>query len=874
MSKYDHKAVEKRWQEIWEKERLFRAEDNDAAKPKLYILDMFPYPSAEGLHVGHPKGYTATDIITRFKRMNGYNVLHAMGYDAFGLPAENYAIKTGVHPAVVTKRNIQNIRRQIRMLGFAYDWEREVSTTDPGYYRWTQWIFLKLFERGLAYETTAPINFCTNCKTGLANEEVKGGLCARCGSEVIRKDLRQWALRITEYAEKLLEGLETVDWPESIKTMQREWIGKSHGADVLFPIHEPPEGAEKAIKVFTTRPDTLFGATYMVLAPEHPLTPALTRPPQRGEVERYVESARRKSDLVRADLQKEKTGVFTGSYCINPLTGTRIPVWIADYVLMGYGTGAIMAVPAHDTRDYEFAVKFDLPIIKVVEPPAGTTCPEGQAYVEEGIAVNSGPFDGMSTAQFIPAVNKHLEEKGMGEGKVRYKLRDWIFSRQRYWGEPIPVVHCEGRCGIVPIDEKDLPVLLPEVEKYEPAETGESPLAGISEWVEVACPRCGGRGKRETNTMPQWAGSCWYYLRYIDPRNDRQLVDPAKEKYWMPVDLYVGGAEHAVLHLLYARFWHRFLYDIGAVSTPEPFQRLRNQGMILGFSYRYYEDRAGNPVDSAGVREAGGEGERRVAVKTGEAVVERWVPPDGVEKRDGAFFHKEIPGLKVEEVVEKMSKSRGNVINPDDIVERYGADVLRLYEMFMGPLEASCPWSTEGIEGVHRFLQRAWRLLREKNISGGDPKRLERMRHKTIRKVSRDIERFTFNTAISALMVYLGEMAKEEELCREDVSTFVLLISPFAPHFAEEAWQLLGGAGRALNEKWPDWDEEKTKEEIVSMGIQVNGKLRGTMEIEAGADEEAIREKALSVPNIKVHTQGKTIHKVIIVRQVVNIVAK
>jgi len=875
MAKYDHEAVEEKWQGIWEKEKTFRANDNDGSRPKFYILDMFPYPSAEGLHVGHPKGYTATDIITRYRRMNGQNVLHPIGFDAFGLPAENYAIKTGIHPAVVTKRNIDNIRRQIKALGFAYDWEREVSTTDPGYYRWTQWIFLKLFEKGLAYETSSPINFCTKCKAGLANEEVKGGLCARCGAEVVRKNLRQWTLKITAYADRLLDGLDRLDWPDSIKTMQREWIGKSCGADVLFPIHESPADTQKDIEVFTTRPDTLFGATYMVLAPEHSLTMRLTKPGQRAEVEKYVESARKKSDLVRTDLQKDKTGVWTGSYCINPLTGTKIPVWVADYVLMGYGTGAIMAVPAHDQRDYEFATKYGLEIIQVVKPPAGTSHPEGAAYTGEGTAVNSGPFDGLPTSEFIPKIVGHLEKKGMGKGQVRYRLRDWIFSRQRYWGEPIPIVHCEEGCGIVPLGEEDLPLLLPQVEKYEPTGTGESPLANIDDWVNTTCPKCGGRGKREANTMPQWAGSCWYYLRYIDPKNDRLPVDPEKEKYWMPVDLYVGGAEHAVLHLLYARFWHMFLYDIGVVSTSEPFQRLRNQGMILGFSYRYYEDMDCNPVAGSDVKAAGGEGDRKVRQDTGAVVIEKWVSSGEVEKKEDAFYAPGVKGIGLEEVVEKMSKSRGNVINPDDIVGEYGADVLRLYEMFMGPLESSCPWSMEGIEGVHRFLLRAWRVFTEKNISGTEEaKGLERLRHQTIRKVSRDIERFAYNTAISQLMVYLGEMARGDELSKEDVSTFTLLISPFAPHFAEEIWERLGNSGGILNGKWPAWDEARTKEDVISMGIQVNGKKRGTMEIEAGADEEAIKSRALNVPNVKKHLEGKTVRKVIVVRKVVNIVVK
>ena len=627
MSSYNFTEIEKKWQKYWEDTRLFRTgEDESVPKERRrYILDMFPYPSSAGLHVGHPEGYTATDIYCRYLRMNGYNVLHPMGFDAFGLPAENYAIKTGTHPRVSTEENIARFRDQIKALGFSYDWDREISTHKPGYYKWTQWIFLKLFEKGLAYEATMPINWCPSCKTGLANEEVNAGRCERCGEEVTRKDIRQWMLKITDYAEELLNGLDDLDWSDAIKTMQRNWIGKSVGANVLFRL----ENGEDEIEVYTTRPDTLFGATYMVLAPEHPLVGKITTGAHSAAVEDYREEARKKSDLERTDLAKEKTGVFTGAYAVNPVNGLKIPVWISDYILLSYGTGAIMAVPAHDERDFEFATKFDLPIVQVVSSD-GSTYPMTEADPRPGIAVNSGEFDGMKTPEFKKAIVRWLEERNLGSRAVNYKLRDWIFSRQRYWGEPIPLVHCE-ECGTVPVPEEELPLTLPEVDKYTPTGTGESPLAAIAEWVNTECPSCGGPGKRETNTMPQWAGSCWYYLRYLDPENPDIFADRKKVDYWMPVDVYVGGAEHAVLHLLYSRFWHKVLYDLGYVNTSEPFLRLVNQGMILG---------------EGGV---------------------------------------------------KMSKSLGNVINPDDIIAEFGADSMRIYEMFMGPLEVSKPWSTSGI---------------------------------------------------------------------------------------------------------------------------------------------------------------------------------
>ncbi len=881
--RYDPKTIEPKWQQYWEERRLFAARDCDD-RPKYYILDMFPYPSAAGLHVGHPEGYTATDILARYKRMRGFNVLHPMGYDAFGLPAENYAIKTGIHPAKITAQNIDNMRRQIKALGFSYDWDREVSTTDPGYYRWTQWIFLKLFERGLAYEDVVPINWCPSCKTGLANEEVKSGRCDRCGHEVSRRGLRQWMLRITAYAEQLLAGLDGLDWPEPIKKMQQDWIGRSEGADVDFAVADPPAGVEPTeagsagsgpattIRVYTTRPDTLFGATYMVLAPEHPLVDKLTTPERRAAVEAYVKAAAAKSDLLRTDLAKEKSGEPTGAFAVNPMTGQRIPIWIADYVMMGYGTGAIMAVPAHDERDHEFAVKMGLPIVQVVQPPAGVTPPEGQAFADDGVAINSGRFDGLPTAEFKKQVVAELEARGLGKGVVRYKLRDWVFSRQRYWGEPIPIVHCAG-CGVVPLPESALPLLLPEVERYEPTGTGESPLAAVEEWVKTTCPKCGGPARRETNTMPQWAGSCWYYLRYLDPKNDQAMVDPAKERYWMPVDLYVGGAEHAVLHLLYARFWHHVLHDAGVVSTAEPFQALRNQGMILGFSYRYLQDEAGQHVypTSAGKQD----GESWTLRETGQLLIEKWVQIKDVKWDGERPVHPEHPELVLEEFTTKMSKSRGNVVNPDEIIAEYGADVMRLYEMFMGPFEVSCPWNTRDIEGVNRFLNRAWRLFGDDRRGKlEDEDALARVRHKTIKKVTSDLETMGFNTAIAQLMTYVNELTRRERSHPVDLRALALLLSPFAPHFGEEVWRSLGAEESVALEAWPSYDEALTVSELVTLVVQVNGKKRGTCEVPAGTDEEtAIREARAAAGSF---VEGKQIVKTIYVARnnLVNIVVK
>ncbi|MBW2262382.1 MAG: leucine--tRNA ligase [Deltaproteobacteria bacterium] len=869
--RYDAGAVEPKWQERWEKSDLYRARDDDRDRPTYYILDMFPYPSGEGLHVGHPEGYTATDILARFRRMRGDNVLHPMGFDAFGLPAENYALKTGIHPAIVTKRNIDNIRRQIKRLGFSYDWKREVVTTDPDYYRWTQWIFLQMFDNDLAYQASAPINFCPRCRTGLANEEVKGGLCERCGSEVERRELRQWFLRITRYAERLLDGLDDLDWPESIKTMQREWIGRSTGADVTFRLADPPAGVDPGLVVYTTRPDTLYGATYMVLAPEHSLVGKVMTQERRAEVEAYVERARRKSDRQRTELQKDKTGVFTGAYAVNPMNEEKIPIWIADYVLLSYGTGAIMAVPAHDQRDYVFASRYEIPIVTVIEPHDGSRPPEGRAFVHDGVNVNSGPFDRLSTAKAIPAFTKHLEDSGLGKGVVRYKLRDWLFSRQRYWGEPIPVVHCSGTCGTVAVPESELPLLLPEVERFEPTGTGDSPLAAIEEWVSTACPKCGGPARRETNTMPQWAGSCWYYLRYLDPTNGEKLVDPDLERHWMPVDLYVGGAEHAVLHLMYARFWHMFLNDQGIVSTPEPFGALRNQGMILGFSYRYYMDEADAPTPSSDVtviKEAAG---RAVHRGDGRTMREAWVAAQDVAwQGEGAMrtpVHPTIPGLVLEEVTEKMSKSRGNVVNPDEVIERYGADVMRMYEMFMGPLEASCPWSTEGIEGVHRFIMRSWRLYADR--PSNDEEGLTRLRHRTVRSITRHLEALEFNTAISDLMVYVNELTRLDEVSTTDLETLALLMAPYAPHLSEEAWERMGRTQSVHLASWPSFDEKLAAAETVSRGVQINGKLRGEITSGAGAAEDEIWQAAEALSNVARYLVGREVTRVRIVPRLV-----
>jgi leucyl-tRNA synthetase len=839
---FDPREVEAKWQARWRAARLHRTKF-DPTKPKFYALDMFPYPSGAGLHVGHCEGYTATDVLTRWRRMQGWNVLHPMGWDAFGLPAENYAIKTGIHPRVTTEKAVSNFRRQIDAVGFAYDWEREVNTTDPRYYRWTQWLFLQLFKQGLAYESVVPINWCPSCKTGLANEEAAGGRCDRCGTQVERKDLRQWMLRITAYADRLLEDLAEVDWPESTLAMQRNWIGRSEGAEVVFRVAAgPAAGAE--IRVFTTRPDTLYGATYLVLSPEHARVEALTTPEQRAAVADYQAAARRKSDLERTELAKEKTGAFTGSHAVNPINGERIPIWIADYVLASYGTGAIMAVPAHDSRDHDFAVKFGLPLKQVVRPVDGVSAGPGEPFTGAGIAVNSGELDGLPSAEVKQRVVATLEARGQGRRTVSYRLRDWVFSRQRYWGEPIPIIHC-ARCGAVPVPEDQLPVTLPEVERYEPSGTGESPLATIPEWLETRCPRCQGPGRRETNTMPQWAGSCWYYLRYLDPASDAAPWSKEAERQWMNVDLYVGGAEHAVLHLLYARFWHKVLFDLGHVTTKEPFKKLRHQGTVLAYTYQ----------DAAG----------------------RYHELSEVELRgEDAFLRATGEKLKVQ--VEKMAKSKLNGVNPDSVVAEHGADVLRLYELFMGEFEQPKPWDPRAIEGCGRFLRRVWRLVEEHEHAtarppGGDPHL--RLRHKTIQRVTADLERLQFNTAIAALMTYTHELASKGST-REDLVTLVKLVGPFAPHLGDEAWERLGGTGFLLEQPWPSFDVALTVEERVTYAVQVNGKLRGSLEVERGTPEAELRERALALPNVVRQLEGGlAVGKVIVVPdKVVNIVAR
>jgi len=802
---YRPQIIEPKWQKYWDEHKTFRTTE-DENKPKFYALDMFPYPSGAGLHVGHPEGYTATDIVSRYKRMKGFNVLHPMGWDAFGLPAEQYALQTGRHPREITVENINNFRRQIKSLGFSYDWDREFSTTDPDYYKWTQWIFIQLYKKGLAYVAEVPVNWCPALGTVLANEEVIDGLSERGGHPVIRKPMRQWMLRITEYAERLLADLEELDWSESIKEMQRNWIGKSTGAEVTFAI----DGHDAALTVFTTRPDTLFGATYCVLAPEHELVNAIVTADQKAAVEAYVEDAARKSDLERTDLAKDKSGVFTGAYAVNPVNGKKVPIWIADYVLGGYGTGAIMAVPGHDERDWEFAKKFGLPILEVVS--GGNV--EEAAYTGDGELVNSEFLNGKNMAEAIAAMIAHLEKIGKGKGKVTYRLRDWLFSRQRYWGEPIPVIHWEDGT-MTTVDEAELPVLLPDIDAIEPSGTGESPLANVEEWLNVVDPVTGKKGRRETNTMPQWAGSCWYYLRFIDPKNADAICSPEKQKEWLPVDLYIGGAEHAVLHLLYARFWHKVLYDIGVVNTKEPFQKLVNQGMILGTNN------------------------------------------------------------------EKMSKSRGNVINPDDIVNEFGADTLRMYEMFMGPLEATKPWSTNGTEGVYRFLARVWRLFVDDNgklheriqdVPGEDSFR--RTWHKSLKKVGEDYEGLRFNTAISQMMIFVNDAYKTEVLPKEALKHFVQMLSPIAPHIAEELWEKLGEQGSVSYAPWPAYDPSLVVDAEVEIVVQVNGKIADRVSIAADLDEAGMQAIAMDSEKVQALIAGRTIRKVVVVKgKLVNIVA-
>ncbi|CAC8047302.1 Leucyl-tRNA synthetase [Staphylococcus aureus] len=805
MLNYNHNQIEKKWQDYWDENKTFKTNDNLGQK-KFYALDMFPYPSGAGLHVGHPEGYTATDIISRYKRMQGYNVLHPMGWDAFGLPAEQYALDTGNDPREFTKKNIQTFKRQIKELGFSYDWDREVNTTDPEYYKWTQWIFIQLYNKGLAYVDEVAVNWCPALGTVLSNEEVIDGVSERGGHPVYRKLMKQWVLKITEYADQLLADLDDLDWPESLKDMQRNWIGRSEGAKVSFDV----DNTEGKVEVFTTRPDTIYGASFLVLSPEHALVNSITTDEYKEKVKAYQTEASKKSDLERTDLAKDKSGVFTGAYATNPLSGEKVQIWIADYVLSTYGTGAIMAVPAHDDRDYEFAKKFDLPIIEVIE--GGNV--EEAAYTGEGKHINSGELDGLENEAAITKAIQLLEQKGAGEKKVNYKLRDWLFSRQRYWGEPIPVIHWEdGTMTTVP--EEELPLLLPETDEIKPSGTGESPLANIDSFVNVVDEKTGMKGRRETNTMPQWAGSCWYYLRYIDPKNENMLADPEKLKHWLPVDLYIGGVEHAVLHLLYARFWHKVLYDLAIVPTKEPFQKLFNQGMILG---------EGN---------------------------------------------------------EKMSKSKGNVINPDDIVQSHGADTLRLYEMFMGPLDAAIAWSEKGLDGSRRFLDRVWRLMVNEDgtlsskIVTTNNKSLDKVYNQTVKKVTEDFETLGFNTAISQLMVFINECYKVDEVYKPYIEGFVKMLAPIAPHIGEELWSKLGHEESITYQPWPTYDEALLVDDEVEIVVQVNGKLRAKIKIAKDTSKEEMQEIALSNDNVKASIEGKDIMKVIAVPQkLVNIVAK
>ena len=804
MSKeYSPKDIEKKWQDIWDKEEAFKV-GVDKTKPKYYALVEFPYPSGQGLHVGHPRPYTAMDIVSRKRRMQGYNVLFPMGWDAFGLPTENYAIKNKIHPKIVTKNNVEHFKNQLKALGYSFDWTKEVNTTDENYYKWTQWIFLQLFKKGLAYKSEMPINFCTSCKVGLANEEVVNGVCERCGSEVIRKMQSQWMLKITDYADKLIEGLDHVDYIEKVKVSQKNWIGRSEGAEVAFRIKDKDE----TLLIYTTRPDTLFGATYMVISPEHPLLEKYKDViGNYGEIAAYREQASRKSDFERTELAKDKTGVcIEGISAINPVNGKEIPVWVSDYVLMSYGTGAIMAVPAHDTRDWDFARKFGLPIIEVVA--GGDVQNEAYTDVATGKLCNSDFLNGMEVKDAKAAITDWLEEKGIGHRKVNFKLRDWVFSRQRYWGEPIPIVKCPC-CGYVPLDESELPLKLPEVESYMPTDTGESPLAAMRDWVETTCPKCGGRAERETDTMPQWAGSSWYFLRYIDPDNDEEFASKEALEYWMPVDWYNGGMEHTTLHLLYSRFWHKFLYDQHLVPCIEPYKRRTSHGMILG------------------------------------------------------------------ENGEKMSKSRGNVVNPDDVVDEFGADTLRAYEMFIGAFDLSAAWSMEGVKGCRRFLDRVWKL-QDMLIDGeGYRQELETKIHQTIKKVSGDFEGLKFNTAIAAMMSLVNDFYKANSITKGEYATLILLLNPVAPHMTEELWEMHFGQGRAYQQRWPEYDEAKTVESTVEIAVQINGKVKATLMVGLDEDEASVKEKAHAIPVIGELTTGKNIVKEIYVKgRILNIVAK
>ena len=802
---YNHHTVEKKWQKIWEEEKAFQASE-DYSKPKFYALVEFPYPSGQGLHVGHPRPYTALDIVSRKRRMQGYNVLFPMGWDAFGLPTENYAIKNHIHPKIVTKNNVARFKGQLQSLGYSFDWNREINTTDPDYYKWTQWIFLKLFNAGLAYKKEMPINWCTSCKVGLANEEVVNGVCERCGAPVVRKVKSEWMLKITEYADKLIKDLDDVDYIEKVKVSQKNWIGRSEGAEVDFALKDKDE----KLRVYTTRPDTLFGATYMVISPEHPLIDKYKDEITNwDEIQKYREMAARKSDFERTELAKDKTGVVLGGMsAINPVNGKEIPVWISDYVLMSYGTGAIMAVPAHDTRDWEFAKKFALPMIQVVEGKEGPVDINEAAFtdVATGKMINSEFLNGLEVTEAKEKMKDFLEEKGIGNRKVNYKLRDWVFSRQRYWGEPIPIVHCE-KCGYVPLDESELPLLLPEVDSYMPTDNGESPLAAMTDWVNTTCPCCGGPAKRETDTMPQWAGSSWYFLRYTDPHNKEALASKEALKYWLPVDWYNGGMEHTTLHLLYSRFWHKFLYDQGIVPTKEPYQRRTSHGMVLG------------------------------------------------------------------ENGEKMSKSRGNVVNPDDIVQAYGADTLRTYEMFIGAFDLSASWSEDGVKGCRRFLERVWKLQTIMTGEEGYSADMETKMHQTIKKVSQDFESLKYNTAIAAMMALINDFYKKNSVTKGEYKTLITLLNPVAPHITEELWQIIGGEGRVYQNTWPEYDEAKTVESTVEIAVQVNGKTRATLKIGKEDAKDDVLAKAKETIADKL--EGKNIIKEIYVPgRIVNIVAK
>lgn len=803
IKEYSPKDIERKWQDIWDKEEAFRV-GVDKSKPKYYALVEFPYPSGQGLHVGHPRPYTAMDIVSRKRRMQGYNVLFPMGWDAFGLPTENYAIKNKIHPKIVTKNNVEHFKNQLKALGYSFDWSKEVNTTDENYYKWTQWIFLQLFKKGLAYKSEMPINFCTSCKVGLANEEVVNGVCERCGAEVIRKMQSQWMLKITDYADKLIDGLDHVDYIEKVKVSQKNWIGRSEGAEVKFKIKDKDE----TLLIYTTRPDTLFGATYMVISPEHPLIEKYkTEIGNYAEIAAYREQASKKSDFERTELAKDKTGVCINGICaINPVNNKEIPVWVSDYVLMSYGTGAIMAVPAHDTRDWDFAKKFGLPIIEVVA--GGDVQNEAFTDVATGTLCNSDFLNGMEVKDAKEAITKWLEEKGIGHKKINFKLRDWVFSRQRYWGEPIPIVKCPC-CGFVPLDESELPLRLPEVESYMPTDTGESPLAAMRDWVETTCPKCGGKAERETDTMPQWAGSSWYFLRYIDPDNDKEFASKEALEYWMPVDWYNGGMEHTTLHLLYSRFWHKFLYDQNLVPCDEPYKKRTSHGMILG------------------------------------------------------------------ENGEKMSKSRGNVVNPDDIVNAFGADTLRAYEMFIGAFELSAAWSMEGVKGCRRFLERVWKL-QDMLIDGENYRpEMETKIHQTIKKVSNDFESLKFNTAIAAMMALVNEFYKANSVTKGEYATLILLLNPVAPHMTEELWEMYFGNGRVYQQKWPAYDEAKTVESTVEIAVQINGKVKATLKVGLDEDEDSVKEKAHAIPVIEDLTVGKNIVKEIYVKgRILNIVAK